>query len=99
MSGLIIARYLRRDRYLKHHAPVTQIQHRRVKTEPGDDPHGNHEIGRERMRPIFRLIMAWMAGNQRFLRLGAVPQKWVTSWTGSVQGSFPIGNTAGQPDL
>jgi len=37
--------------------------------------------------------------NQRFLRLGAVPQKWVTSWTGSVQGSFPIGNAAAQPDL
>ena len=37
--------------------------------------------------------------NQRFLRLGAVPQKWVTSWTGSVQGSYPIGNAAAQPDL
>jgi hypothetical protein len=37
--------------------------------------------------------------NQRFLRLGAVPQKWVTSWTGSMQGPYPIGNAAAQPDL
>ena len=27
------------------------------------------------------------------------PQKWVTSWTGSVQGLYPIGNPSAQPDL
>ncbi len=27
------------------------------------------------------------------------PQKWVTSWTGSVQGPYPIGNPSAQPDL
>src|SRR5258708_15230884 len=26
-------------------------------------------------------------------------QKWVTSWTGSVQGPYPIGNPSAQPDL
>ena len=26
-------------------------------------------------------------------------QKWVTSWTGSVQGPYPIGNASAQPDL
>ena len=35
MSGLIIAHYLRRDRYLKRHPSV---RHRRVKTPPGDHP-------------------------------------------------------------
>jgi hypothetical protein len=27
------------------------------------------------------------------------PLKWVTSWTGSVQGPYPIGNPSAQPDL
>jgi len=27
------------------------------------------------------------------------PQKWVTSWTGSAQGPYPIGNPSAQPDL
>jgi hypothetical protein len=26
-------------------------------------------------------------------------EKWVTSWTGSVQGPYPIGNPSAQPDL
>src|SRR5712664_3431018 len=37
--------------------------------------------------------------NQRFLQLGAVPTKVGTSWTGSVQGPYPIGNPSAQPDL
>ena len=51
------------------------------------------------MRPIFCLIMAWMAAISASSALALSPQKWVTSWTGSVQGSFPIGNAAAQPDL
>jgi hypothetical protein len=27
------------------------------------------------------------------------PLKWVTSWTGSVQGPYPIGNPSAQPEL
>jgi hypothetical protein len=45
MSGLIIARYLRRDRSLKHHPPMTPDMDG-VKIAPGDDPHGNREIAR-----------------------------------------------------
>jgi hypothetical protein len=26
-------------------------------------------------------------------------EKWVTSWTGSIQGPYPIGNPSAQPDL
>jgi hypothetical protein len=101
MSGLIIARYFRRDSYLKHHPPVTPIRHRRIKTAPGDDPHGNHikSRGRERMRPIFCLIMALMAAISATSASAQSPQKWVTSWTGSVQGPYPIGNPSAQPDL
>ena len=27
------------------------------------------------------------------------PEKWVTSWTGSVQGPYPVGNPSAQPDM
>src|SRR5439155_10838148 len=37
MSGLIIARYLRRDRSLKHPADDPPIRHRSVKIAPSDD--------------------------------------------------------------
>lgn len=30
---------------------------------------------------------------------GAASRKWVTSWTASVQGPYPIGNASAQPDL
>src|SRR3954462_12439574 len=29
----------------------------------------------------------------------AADQSWVTSWTGSVQGPYPIGNPTAQPDM
>ena len=51
------------------------------------------------MRPIFRLIIALMAALSASSALAQSPQKWVTSWTGSVQGPYPIGNAAAQPDL
>ena len=51
------------------------------------------------MRPIFCLIIALMAALSASSALAQSPQKWVTSWTGSVQGPYPIGNAAAQPDL
>src|SRR6201982_1182656 len=51
------------------------------------------------MRPIFRLIMALMAAISATSASAQSPQKWVTSWTGSVQGPYPIGNPSAQPDL
>ena len=29
----------------------------------------------------------------------AQSEKWVASWTGSVQGPYPVGNPSAQPDL
>src|SRR4029077_5969425 len=51
------------------------------------------------MRPIFCLIMALMVAISAFSSSAQSPQKWVTSWTGSVQGPYPIGNPSAQPDL
>ncbi len=51
------------------------------------------------MRPIFCLIMALMVAIGAFSSSAQSPQKWVTSWTGSVQGPYPIGNPSAQPDL
>ena len=51
------------------------------------------------MRPIFCLIIALMAALSASSALAQSSQKWVTSWTGSVQGPYPIGNAAAQPDL
>jgi lysophospholipase L1-like esterase len=53
------------------------------------------------MRLIFCLIVviAFMAANSAFSAWAQSPQKWVTSWTGSVQGPYPIGNPSAQPDL
>src|SRR6478672_7473966 len=51
------------------------------------------------MRPIFSLIMAFMVAISAFSSSAQSPQKWVTSWTGSVQGPYPIGNPSAQPDL
>ena len=49
------------------------------------------------MRPIFCLIMAFMVAISAFSSSAQSPQKWVTSWTGSVQGPYPIGNPSAQP--
>ena len=49
------------------------------------------------MRPIFCLIMALMIAISAFSSSAQSPQKWVTSWTGSVQGPYPIGNASAQP--
>ena len=51
------------------------------------------------MRPIFCLIMALMIAISAFSSAAQSPQKWVTSWAGSVQGPCPIGNPSVQPDL
>ena len=51
------------------------------------------------MRPIFCLIMALMIAISAFSSAAQSPQKWVTSWAGSVQGPYPIGNPSAQPDL
>jgi lysophospholipase L1-like esterase len=40
-----------------------------------------------------------MAATSVSSALAQSPQKWVTSWTGSVQGPYPIGNPSAQPDL
>ena len=49
------------------------------------------------MRPIFCLIMALMVAISAFSSSAQSPQKWVTSWTGSVQGPYPIGNLRPSP--
>jgi hypothetical protein len=49
--------------------------------------------------PIFGLIVAVMAAISAPSASAQSPQKWVTSWTGSVQGPYPIGNPSAQPDL
>jgi len=51
------------------------------------------------MRPIFRLIIVLMAAISASSVSAQSSQKWVTSWTGSVHGPYPIGNPAAQPDL
>jgi hypothetical protein len=48
---------------------------------------------------ISRFILALMAATSVSSALAQSPQKWVTSWTGSVQGPYPIGNPSAQPDL
>ena len=50
------------------------------------------------MRAAAALIMALMTVISS--SASAQPaEKWVTSWTGSVQGPYPIGNPSAQPDL
>src|SRR5215469_5547696 len=51
------------------------------------------------MRTIFCLIMALMFAISAFSSSAQSPQKGVTSWAGSVQGPYPIGNPSVQPDL
>jgi hypothetical protein len=51
------------------------------------------------MRPIFCFIMALIAALSASSTSAQSPQKWVTSWTGSVQDPYPIGNPSAQPDL
>jgi hypothetical protein len=43
--------------------------------------------------------MALMASISTSSASARPPLKWVTSWTGSVQGPYPIGNPSAQPDL
>jgi hypothetical protein len=47
------------------------------------------------MRPISCLIMALMVAISAFSSSAQSP--WVTSWTGSVQGPYPIGNPRPSP--
>jgi lysophospholipase L1-like esterase len=51
------------------------------------------------MRPISCLMVGLMVMISASAAAAQSPQKWVTSWTGSVQGPYPIGNPSAQPDL
>ena len=51
------------------------------------------------MSPISCLIVALIVMISASAAGAQSPQKWVTSWTGSVQGPYPIGNPSAQPDL
>jgi lysophospholipase L1-like esterase len=51
------------------------------------------------MRPIFYPLLTLIAAISASAAAAQSPQKWVTSWTGSVQGPYPIGNPSAQPDL
>src|SRR5262245_44126787 len=42
------------------------------------------------------LLCAMIAGS---ISAAQSPDKWVVSWTGSIQGPYPIGNPSAQPDL
>ena len=49
------------------------------------------------MRLIFCFIMAFMAAPSASSASAQSPQKWVTSWSGSVQRPNPIGNPRPSP--
>src|SRR5215472_4751603 len=44
-----------------------------------------------------QLLLAWMMFSPAVW--GQPGQKWVTVWTGSGQGPYPVGNASAQPDL
>src|SRR5260370_30673488 len=51
------------------------------------------------MRPILWFIVGLMGAICASSASAQSAQKWVTSWTGSVQGPYPVGNPSAQPDL
>ena len=51
------------------------------------------------MRRVSQWIFAVLTATLS-LALAAQPtERWVTSWAGSVQGPYPVGNPSAQPDL
>src|SRR5260370_4567154 len=51
------------------------------------------------MRPILWFIVGLMGAICASSASAQSAQKWVTSWTGSVQGPYPVGNPSAEPDL
>ena len=52
-----------------------------------------------RLAPFVLLAASWPAAFLSLPVSAAPAQKWVTSWTASVQGPYPTGNASAQPDL
>ncbi len=51
------------------------------------------------MKRILATAAAALLCLASFPPLAAAADKWVTSWTGSVQGPYPVGNPSAQPDM
>src|SRR6266567_625360 len=63
-------------------------------TKDGDSP--PKEEGFMRLRPYVLAACLLAAG---VVSAAAQPVRWATSWTGSVQGPYPVGNPSAQPDM
>src|SRR5258705_3564599 len=50
------------------------------------------------MRPLVRFIIASLLAALPQAAPGRDGEGWVVSWTGSVQGPYPVGNPSAQPD-
>src|SRR5258708_16640796 len=55
-------------------------------------------FGKEIMRSLVRLIMASLFVASPLAASARDGEGWVVSWTGSVQGPYPVGNPSAQPD-
>jgi lysophospholipase L1-like esterase len=55
-------------------------------------------FGKEIMRSLVRLIMASLFVASPLAASARDGESWVVSWTGSVQGPYPVGNPSVQPD-
>jgi lysophospholipase L1-like esterase len=51
------------------------------------------------MYRLVRFLVVSMIAVMPFAALAQTGQKWVASWTGSVQGPYPVGNPSAQPNL
>src|SRR5215510_6390476 len=51
------------------------------------------------MRLTALLLLLLFAAITNSIGAARVPDKWVVSWIGSVQGPYPTGNPSAQPDL
>src|SRR5438067_12910074 len=57
-------------------------------------------LAQRRRLPVVSAIANRIAGRAKLSEIiDPSAEKWVTSWTGSVQGPYPIGNPSAQPDL
>src|SRR5713226_8572528 len=50
------------------------------------------------MRSLVRLVMASLFVASPLAASARDGESWVTTWTGSVQGPYPVGNPSAQPD-
>jgi lysophospholipase L1-like esterase len=55
-------------------------------------------FGKEIMRSLVRLVMASLFAALPLAATARDGESWVVSWTGSVQGPYPVGNPSAQPD-